>query len=93
MTYMIEWKTKDHVKSVAKFQKERQALAPKGMSMLGSYHAVGQGNGFAIVQTDDPALVHALSLKWAHVVDCKVTQVLSDHEAVVAFESAGTTAG
>jgi hypothetical protein len=93
MTYMIEWKTKDHVKSVAKFQKEQAAIAPKGMTMLGSYHAVGQGNGFAIVQTDDPRLVHALTLRWAHVVDCKVTQVISDHEAIEAFESAGTTAG
>jgi hypothetical protein len=92
MVYMIEWKTKDHQKSVAKFQKEQHAIPPKGVSILGSYHAVGQGNGWAIAESDDPALIHTLTLKWAHLIDCKVTQVLSDHEALAAFESAGATA-
>jgi len=92
--YHIKWKTKDHQKSIAKFQKDKHALPTAGpqagLTILGSWHAVGQNFGFTVIQTDDPKLLHALTLSWASVLDCEVTQVLSDHEAVLAFEMVGT---
>jgi hypothetical protein len=84
MTYLISWKTKNHAASAAKFAKHGLSL-PAGIKLLASWHVVGEGRGFVVIESPDPKAVHKLSASWADMLDCSVSQVISDTDAKLAL--------
>jgi hypothetical protein len=89
-TYLISWKTKNHAASAAKFVKQGHALpnrinGPADIKILASWHVVGEGRGVVIIESADPKAVHKLSASWADMLDCSVSQVISDTDAKTAL--------
>jgi len=80
MQYLITWKSKDHKGSIQRFLKEGHDL-PAGLHVVNSWHVVGEGTGYVLIEASDPKVLHAALAKWGDVVDCKVNQVLSDSDA------------
>jgi hypothetical protein len=90
MTYLISWKTKNHAASSAKFLKQGLSLpnrinGPAEIKLLASWHVVGEGRGFVVIESADPKAVHKLSASWADMLDCSVSQVISDTDAKLAL--------
>jgi len=78
--YLVKWETKDHKKSIAQFLKSGHAM-PAGITVVNSWHVVGEGTGYVLLETGDPKLLHGTLAKWADVVECTTSQVLSDADA------------
>ena len=98
-TYHISWRAPDE-KAMSKFQEHvgahlpAQAIAASpgasklnfgpGITVVGSWHALGAPYGFIVVRAEDVRLLHAALLSWKEL-DTDITPVLTDDEVLSAL--------
>lgn len=63
------------------------APMPEGMTQVARYHAPGSGNGWLVVETDDPTKLYIHATEWGELLTWKTTPVLEDKEAGVGCAS------
>jgi len=81
MKYMTRWSIKEEnfPAAVERFSTNPPEV-PEGVTMLGRWHEMGSGDGFALFEADDPVAVSKYVLAWADLVDQKVYPVVDDAE-------------
>ncbi len=86
MKYMTRWSIKEENFSAAveRFSTNPPEV-PEGVTMLGRWHEMGSGDGFALFEADDPVAVSKYVLAWADIVDQKVYPVVDDAEIAQAL--------
>ena len=85
MNYMVVWNiSRENFKpAVARFKKN--APLPKGLALLGRWHALGSGEGFSLMRTDDPVALSEYVASWADLVDISVVPVVDDAQMLKAL--------
>ncbi len=79
MLYMTRWSIKEeNTPAVIKRFTSSPPALPPGVKMLGRWHEMGSGDGFALVEASDPIAVTRYILAWADLVDQKVYAVITD---------------
>ncbi|CAM5798324.1 DUF3303 domain-containing protein [Rhizobacter fulvus] len=53
---------------------------PKGVKMLGRWHDVANGTGFAVSEADDAAAVARWALEWNDLMEMDVRPALDDEQ-------------
>jgi hypothetical protein len=53
---------------------------PPGVRMLDRWHEVGTGQGFALLEADDPVALSKFILAWSDLVEQKIVPVVGDEE-------------
>jgi hypothetical protein len=87
MKYMIAWKiAPGDIKSAAKAFLKGGAPMPKGLTMIGRWHAPGSSYGWAVVEGNEVALAQHVA-EWEHLLEFQITPVLEDAEAGKALAS------
>lgn len=86
MKYMTRWSIKEEnfAAAVERFA-TNPPVVPEGVTMLGRWHEMGSGDGFALFEADDPVAVARYVLAWADLVDQKVYPVIDDAETAQAL--------
>ena len=82
MKFMISWKIApgNHKPASENFLKSG-APAPKGLTMLGRWHAPGSVSGWALVEAKDPMPLYEHIAQWANLLEFQATPVVEDKEA------------
>jgi hypothetical protein len=88
MKYMITWKIApgDHKPAAAAFLKAGAPL-PKGLNLIGRWHAPGSGYGWAVVEGKDPTALAQHIAEWANLLEFQITPVIEDADAAKALSS------
>lgn len=81
MKYMTKWSIKEEnlPAAVERFSNDPPDL-PEGVTMVGRWHQMGSGDGFALFEADDPIAMSRYVMAWADLVDQEVYPVLDDEE-------------
>ena len=61
---------------------------PEGVKMLGRWHAVGRGTGFAIAETNDLTLLQKWTLDWSDLMSMDVYPALTDEQSAALLAAA-----
>jgi hypothetical protein len=86
MKFMVSWKiAPGHHKPAAQAFLKAGAPPPKGLSLLGRWHAPGSGYGWALVEGQDPTALAQHVAQWANLLESQITPVLKDADAVKAL--------
>ncbi len=86
MKYMTAWNVKEeNFRAVVKRFSKNPPEVPEGVTMLGRWHRMGGGDGFALFETDDPVALSSYILAWADIVDQQVYAVVEDEEIAQAL--------
>ena len=83
MKVMLTWTAKSgpgFSEAVRRFLAGEAAPEP-GQKLLGRWHSVDASIGFALYESDNPAVHYAAAAKWADVLDLKSYLVIEDAEA------------
>jgi Protein of unknown function (DUF3303) len=82
MKVMATWSAKSgqYAEAVNRFF-AGQAVPPDGLTLLGRWHSADIGSGFVLFETNDPTLIFRNSVRWADVLDLRVSIVFDDSEA------------
>jgi len=62
-----------------------QAAPPPGLTLLGRWHKSDGSGGFALFETDNPAVAYEQSMRWADVLETHSNVVIEDAEAGMAL--------
>jgi len=86
MKYITRWSIKEEnfAAAVERFKNNPPAV-PEGVTMHGRWHQMGGGDGFSLIESDDPVAVSKYILAWADLVDQEVCAVLDDAEIAQAL--------
>ncbi|WP_274642773.1 DUF3303 domain-containing protein [Pseudomonas serbica] len=81
MLFIVSWKisTANRNSAIERFLKTGGA-PPKGVTMIGRWHAVGGAAGFGIAEADDPVQVQKWVLQWSDLMTMKVQVALTDDQ-------------
>jgi len=87
MKFMVSWKIpQDTLRpAVARFLKTG-GMPPAGVKMVGRWHGMS-GNGWAIVDTDDPKALYTWAAEWLEFLPIETTPVVEDADAGAALGS------
>ncbi|MCL7937781.1 MAG: DUF3303 domain-containing protein [marine benthic group bacterium] len=79
MLYVTHWKIKEeHLEeAVARFSNAPPEI-PAGVKMIGRWHAMGTGEGFSLMESDDPVAISSYVYAWADLVEQRVFPVIDD---------------
>ena len=79
MLYVTHWKLKEEhtADAVARFSNAPPEIPP-GVTMIGRWHAMGSGEGFSLMESDDPVAISSYVYAWADLVDQRVYPVVDD---------------
>ena len=82
MLYMMEWSIMSGAYDQChdRFLKGAAPM-PDGSTLLGRWHAPSSGNGWLLVETDDPGTVYVHGAEWGDFVSWKITPVFTDDQA------------
>jgi hypothetical protein len=81
MKYMVVWSIhEDNFKETLERWATQNPQPPEGVSMLGRWHEMGTGDGFALFETDDPAGLASYIMGWADLVDQQIVPVIEDDD-------------
>lgn len=81
MKYMsVYYIAPENIKNTIKRFKEADPKPGAGAKLLGRWHEVGTGKGFALLEADDPVALTRFLVQWADLVDQKVVPVVDDGE-------------
>lgn len=82
MLFTISWTfdPKNRDAAIKRFL-ESGGAPPKGVKMLGRWHAVGGATGIAVAETSDPSLMQKWVLDWSDLMKMSVYSVLTDEQA------------
>lgn len=86
MLYMTRWtiKEENHKAVIERFT-TADPQPPEGVTMIGRWHEMGSGKGFALMETDDPVALSRFILQWSDLVDQEVRAVVEDVEIAKAL--------
>ena len=86
MMYITRWSIKEEnfEAAVQRFSQNPPEI-PEGVTMHGRWHQMGSGDGFSLIETDDPVALSRLILAWADLVDQEVFAVVDDEEVAQAL--------
>ncbi|QOR62809.1 DUF3303 domain-containing protein [Sulfurovum sp. ST-21] len=89
MKYMICWSIQPENYTVVmdNFLKSGAPM-PKGLTLLGRYHAPGSSKGWALCETENPLYLAQHIAEWSPLVKFDITPVLEDAEAAEAIARA-----
>jgi hypothetical protein len=65
--------------TIARFAKTG-GQPPQGVKMLGRWHSVASGTGFAISEADDASAMARWSLEWNDLMEMEVHPALNDEQ-------------
>lgn len=85
VTYTISPENRDA--TLARF-KETGGVPPPGIKMLGRWHSVSGGKGWALSETDDATTAYAWCLRWSDLLHFEITPVLTDEQVVKVLSAA-----
>jgi hypothetical protein len=86
MKYMISWKiAPGHHKPAGKAFLKGGAPMPKGLSLIGRWHAPGSGYGWALVEGQDSTALAQHIAEWANLLEFQITPVIEDADAAKAL--------
>lgn len=81
MKYMVVWSiSEDKFNATVERWATQNPQPPAGVTMLGRWHEMGSGDGFALYETDDPVGLAKYTMGWADLVDQKIVPVVEDDE-------------
>ena len=63
--------------TLARFQ-EGNATPPAGVNLMGRWHAMGTGRGFALFDVDDPVAFAGFFMGWSDLANQEVVPVVED---------------
>jgi hypothetical protein len=87
MKYMLAWKiAPGHIRSAAEAFLKAGAPLPKGLTLVGRWHAPGSAYGWAVVEGSESGLAQHVA-EWEHLLEFQITPVLEDAEAGKALAS------
>lgn len=87
MKYMTRWSiSEDNFAAAVKRFTKSNPEPPPGVKMLGRWHEMGSGDGFALFEVDDQVAFTKFILAWADLVDQKVYPVVDDGEVGEALQ-------
>ena len=84
MKFLVAWKTHNPAVTIERFAKEGAKFDP-AVKVLFSAHVVGEPRGVMLLETDQPALIHAAIIGWSPHLECQVVTVLEDAEVLSAL--------
>lgn len=89
MKYIISWSAEpgNFNATVARFL-ETGGAPPPGVQLLGRWHGMS-GQGFGIVESNDPKAMFQYQAQWADLVSLMVTPCLEDADAGAVLASLG----
>ncbi len=81
MLFIISWSISPEQRNTAieRFLKTGGA-PPKGVTMLGRWHAVGRMSGFGVAQASDPVLIQKWALEWNDLFIMDISPALTDEQ-------------
>jgi hypothetical protein len=86
--HMLAWKiAPGHIKSAAGAFLKSGAPAPKGLALIGRWHAPGSAYGWAVVEGNDATALAQHVAEWEHLLEFQITPVLEDADAGKALAS------
>ena len=86
MKYITKWSIKEeNFKAVVERFTTADPQPPAGVTLLGRWHILGSGDGFALVEADDPVAFSRFISAWADLVDQQVYPVVDDSEIAKAL--------
>ncbi len=86
MKYITRWSIKEeHFAAAVERFKTNNPQPTTGVTMIGRWHEMGSGDGFSLIETDDPIALSRFILSWADLVDQKVYAVVDDAEIAQAL--------
>jgi hypothetical protein len=84
--YMISWKiAPGHHKAAGEAFLKGGAPMPKGLSLIGRWHAPGSAYGWAVVEGRDPTALAQHIAEWANLLEFQITPVIEDAQAAKAL--------
>jgi hypothetical protein len=85
MLFLVRWKMKPEMRdAVYKRMKEKSHNAPPTLKFVGSWIALHQLDGWAVVETDDPMAVGKWLYAWSDTCEHEITPV-TDYESIRSF--------
>ena len=89
MKYITKWSIKEEnfAAAVERFKTD-QPEPSAGVKMIGRWHVMGGGDGFSLIEADDPVALSRFILAWADLVDQEVYAVVDDTEIAQALTPA-----
>lgn len=88
MKFMISWKiAPGHHKPAGEAFLRAGAPMPKGLTLIGRWHAPGSANGWAVVEGQEPAGLAQHAAEWGNLLELQITPVIEDADAAKALAS------
>ncbi|MGH8433723.1 MAG: DUF3303 domain-containing protein [Pseudomonas sp.] len=90
MLFIISWSISPEQRNTAieRFLKTRGA-PPKGVTMLGCWHAVGRLSGFGVAQASDAVLIQKWALEWNDLFSMDIAPALTDEQVAPLLAAVG----
>ena len=85
MKYIIVWNIapENFKAAVARFKKNLPL--PKGLKLVGRWHAMGTGQGFNLVEAEDQVALSKYVMNWADLIEMEVVPVVEDADILKAL--------
>jgi hypothetical protein len=81
MLFIVSWKgSSENRNAIFKRFAKTGGPPPKGVKMLGRWHAAGSSHGVAIAEAADAALVQQWMLDWSDLLEMDVRPALTDEQ-------------
>lgn len=81
MKFIIHWKIKpEHRNEIFQRYKHKEYGQPSSVKLLGAWHNVNQGSGWAVVETTDMLALSKWLLTWTDLNENKVIPVIDDED-------------
>ncbi len=86
MKYMVTFHIRpENIKAAIKRFMEGEPTV-EGAKIIGRWHKIGTGNGFSLVESDDPVAVSKLAVARADLVDQRTVAVVEDAQIAAALQ-------
>jgi len=86
MKYMVVWSiSEDNFKETIERFATENPQPPDGVTMVGRWHEMGTGKGFALFDTDDTVGLSQYIMGWADLVDQQIVPVIEDQDVTKAL--------
>jgi hypothetical protein len=60
---------------------------PEGVTMLGRWHTLGEGEGFCICETSNPVALGKWMMQWSDLLEFRISPVVDDQGALQMLSS------
>ena len=86
MKYMITFTIRaENAKAAIQRFKETGGSPPAGVTLVGRWHEMGTGRGFALLESDDPVAVSKMLVGWSDLTDQTTVPVVDDAQIAAAL--------